>query len=326
MVTLASALCLVLATTGAEARAAPVERAAPTELGFPRVGGYMQPAVSWTQEAGAAAFSIRKARIRLSGRVEPIVLSYALLFELAGGGVPIRDAYVELGRFVGQTLRVGQFKVPFGWEQRVSDGELPTIDRSMVAERLAVGADPRDVGVCVFGDVPLGGELRLEDAVAVVNGAGPNRLEPMPSRSGFGRVGLRWRESVRAGVSAALVDLPPEPQRERSIRLGVDLTVDTGRLLLAIEGIRALVSRPIPAARSGGALLLGGRFFERWELWGRIEQFSPEDARPDRAINRATVGLNHHLQPGRIKLMANLQREFGAGRASGAVLQLHLQI
>lgn len=50
-------------------------------------------------------------------------------------------------------VRFGQFKSPFGYEQLYGDPRLPTLERTLVNDRLTFG---RQIGFQVFGDT-IGG-------------------------------------------------------------------------------------------------------------------------------------------------------------------------
>lgn len=76
-------------------------------------------------------------------------------------------------------LHVGQFKVPFGWENLTSSTNLDTINRSLVTETLVPGRDTgnqgRDVGVQWSGVKTLDeGSRSLEYYLGAFNGSGIN--------------------------------------------------------------------------------------------------------------------------------------------------------
>src|SRR5262249_37775260 len=104
-------------------------------------------------------FYVRRANIFLAGSPRSwlgfaIGLEYTQLVQGPPQIVlyPLRDAYIDI-KFSGQTLKLGQFKVPFGWERYTPSIYLPVIDRSLITPRLTT-LTSRDVGVGLFGQIP----------------------------------------------------------------------------------------------------------------------------------------------------------------------------
>jgi phosphate-selective porin OprO/OprP len=74
------------------------------------------------------------------------------------------DGYVTWNRYSMAKIRGGQFKSPYGYEQMYSDPNHPTIEHSLVNDRLTVG---RQLGAEVIGD--LFGK-RVSYWTAILNG------------------------------------------------------------------------------------------------------------------------------------------------------------
>ncbi len=92
----------------------------------------------------------------------------ATLAETSGVRAQLLNAYVNWDRFDFATIKAGQFKTPFGFEQLIGDTHLPTIERSLAGDRLTLG---RQVGA------QLGGSLldkRISYAIGLFDGTGPN--------------------------------------------------------------------------------------------------------------------------------------------------------
>lgn len=90
------------------------------------------------------------------------------------------DAVIGYKLSSDNRLSIGQFKVPFGWENLTSSTNLDTINRSLVTESLVPGRDTgnqgRDVGVLWSGVRPLDeyGARSLEYYLGAFNGSGIN--------------------------------------------------------------------------------------------------------------------------------------------------------
>ena len=80
----------------------------------------------------------------------------------------LTDGYVQWNRYPEATIRLGQFKTPFGFEQLFSDTKVFTIERGLVSDRLTVS---RQIGGMLTGDVA---ENRLNYSVGAFSGNGVN--------------------------------------------------------------------------------------------------------------------------------------------------------
>jgi phosphate-selective porin len=80
----------------------------------------------------------------------------------------LTDAYVSWTKLPSASLRLGQFKTPFGYEQLLADTKLYTIERSLPNDSLTLG---RQIGAMVYGDVAA---KRVSYSVAAYNGTGTN--------------------------------------------------------------------------------------------------------------------------------------------------------
>jgi hypothetical protein len=94
-------------------------------------------------------FSIRRARLVVSGEVAPF-LSIYLQTDAAGVQVAMRDWYGDIFLDGDKTLRlrVGQSKVPYGWENLQSSQNRAPLDRSDAVNSGLPGE--RDIGVFAY--------------------------------------------------------------------------------------------------------------------------------------------------------------------------------
>ncbi|MBI9074538.1 MAG: hypothetical protein JEZ02_03930 [Desulfatibacillum sp.] len=99
-------------------------------------------------DPGTDKFDIRRARLITTGKLSPF-FNFRLSYEFQGAGSRrLLDAYVDARIHDAFSLRLGQFKEPFGLEALSSDSNLFFTERSM-----GFDLNPnRDVGVMAFGD------------------------------------------------------------------------------------------------------------------------------------------------------------------------------
>jgi len=187
-------------------------------------------------------FRIGKAIVRVKGRVNKRI-GYVIEIDPRSPTLPgvMRDGYISVHVIPDHEVRIGQQKVPFGYENWLSSRELYTHHRSELSEGLGRGFTHRDIGIGLVGKHKLAKGLRLEDAIALVNGSGFGvQADDTHLKNLWGRVGLRYKHDasnvvVRLGVSGAIGDqrepFDPGPPVEDAFRfqfkrVGADLEVD----------------------------------------------------------------------------------------------------
>jgi hypothetical protein len=136
-----------------------------------KISGYIQFRFSDDEAASASTFSVRRARLSVSGPLSE-KSAYKIQMQLEGDSgdkVALRDAYIDLAVGEGSRLRAGQAKLPVGYEVPESSSVRLEPERSRVMDRLF--PEQRDIGV----------QWRIQrraDApafdLAVVNGTGIN--------------------------------------------------------------------------------------------------------------------------------------------------------
>jgi hypothetical protein len=276
----------------------------------PELSGYIQPGLDWklSGDDAQARFFVRRLRVKLQGKVLGDRVGYAVMFDVASLQRPLRDGFIKLALLPNQELRIGQFKVPFGWENPTSSTVLPTIERTLVSDRLARGPDLRDLGLGLFGSVPLAGDWKLTNGLAVVNGAGANNPESTPRKDVFARLGVAHGKLFTAGLSGATVQYfegsGTAAAQTSSVRFGVDATVDYGPVFFVVEAIRGRTRQPVRSSPFGfyatglvrGPMgLQGVARYERFD--SRIADTDPQE--------RLTLGANLLSDNSKLKLMVN---------------------
>jgi phosphate-selective porin len=167
-------------------------------------------------------FLIRRARLtfqgdvgqRLSFYVQPDLASAA---GTTGNVVQMRDAYGDLYLTTDRVhrLRVGQSKVPFGWENLQSSSSRLALDRT---DAFNSAKDERDLGVfyyytprevqSLYGEINSAGLKHTGNygmfALGAFNGQGGNRAERNDTEHFVARVNYPWKLASGQYVEAAI--------------------------------------------------------------------------------------------------------------------------
>ena len=186
----------LLATGLAQAQQSTAEKAKQDLLQKTTFGGYVMGKASVTDQDQSthSSFDLRMARAYVNGQV--LDLKYRLQMEVTGGGVGetneksvrIVDAYGEWAKYKYFTVRFGQFKRAFTFENPMNPWDIGFGAYSQLITKLAGMSDRvgehssggRDIGVQVAGDLlPVGNDKHnfLHYQLALYNGQGINQKE-----------------------------------------------------------------------------------------------------------------------------------------------------
>ncbi len=140
-----------------------------------------------------AEFSIPRARLRLDGYAFFPWLKYKIQYDFTGrayatasslvipatggsfslsarSGPDLRDLYFDITRTPWASVRLGQFKAPFGIQEMTSSGDQEFVDRSIVS---LLFAPSREVGAMLWG---TSFEKKFGYEVGAFNGNGRNAV------------------------------------------------------------------------------------------------------------------------------------------------------
>lgn len=250
---------------------------------------------------------LRRARINAGGSVARD-FDYRVELDLAGslsGSSGVRaqmtDAYVTWTRHAAASLRIGQFKAPFGFEQLYSDPKLFAPERTAGSDRITLG---RQTGVQLFGE-----RGRVSYAVGAFNGNGTN--VSFNDDEGFttvGRISAKVTDGWSVGVNGfrgeeTNVSVPPELGLANNTfagtrsAWGVDTQVVAGPVELWLETLRARYdSRSLEATSAQAVWSLT----KRWQAVVRWDEYA----------DAATwlLGANYYLKGHDLKLQLHFLR------------------
>jgi phosphate-selective porin len=300
-----------------------------------------------TGDPGDARFDggdrIYLRRARLNGTATfPEHFTARLELELAGTlsktsalRAQVTDGYIEWTRYSAFSLRVGQFKTPFGYEQLYLDAQLPTIERSLGNDRLTVG---RQLGLDAYGSFGL-----LSYAAGFFNGTGTNNN--FNDNGNFlyaGRIAANLPHGISTGVgelSAGIgvdgiasedssVPLAPEFGLDstpgsstldatfsgRRDAIGMDGQVRAGPFELWAEYLREILEPkddiPFEKFRTNGWYVQGMWFAipKHLQLVVKYDDFDPDDRLRRADTQTWTAGINYFIRGHSLKLQLDYLR------------------
>jgi hypothetical protein len=290
-----------------------------TKLAF---GGYIQTQAEFGESPDARfpasdRFLIRRARIGVKGTFAEN-FDFTLqsdwgsnsLGTTASYRAQLSDAYISWTKYSFAIPTIGQFKVPYGYEQLLSDTKTVCIERSLPSDMLTL---PRQAGVMVAGSFY---EKRLGYATAVTNGNGNNNGSN--DNDQFLYLGRVYGTVLnKGGVKATLgvntfrtYDTGTGAGSFTGYRLGrgIDTQIYYAGAEVDAELLRTRFDRTTGADYdTQGWALMGSYFFipNKWQAVFRYENYDPNTTiEADRTILR-TYGVNYLLKGDDIKLQLN---------------------
>lgn len=242
----------------------------------------------------------RRAEVSVSGRVAS-PLRYLLVADLSDSDPLIRDAMIDVGTSPVFTLRVGQFRIPFGIETQLPPSNLPFINRMLMTlpgeqpDEIAGVLQEWDRGMEALGE-PISGPLNVSYAFARVNGNGLTSIPDAGSASDYiGRFGLRlagyqigmsWYRGRRQGASLADVS------RNRA---GWDLEINPNPLKALLIRGELIHGHDGSIAHRGWYVLASYTIADRWTPAIRLERLDSDRVAGNDAVSRTTLGLSYRL-------------------------------
>ena len=267
--------------------------------------------------------------------------------ELGGTGTALRgqmtDGYGLWNHHPGLSIRAGQFKTPFGYEQLAGDPTLFTLERSLVNDRLTLG---RQVGVQVSGSQ---WQKRLSYAVGLFNGNGVNngandgedflyvaRLTGIPGQGKMGGREFKWSAGAGAysskdgGVTLGGLGFDSDATGTKDniligkrTGLGVDTQVHLGSFDLWVEYLGGTFEpageTPTDELTAAGSYAQLSYFVRPGKIQAvvKYETFDPNTDQDNDDTATILVGANYYLKGDDLKLQLDYQRSDAPGLSDG---------
>lgn len=211
----------------------------------------------------------------------------------------VLDLYLRYEIEKGHELRLGQTKVPFGYENLRSSERIFTIERSDVTRQLF----QRDVGLVAYGQTD-----RWEYGAGVFQGQGLNNQERNGSQDFVGKVVYRVLPALKLGFSGQTGTYRPRSSGSdlKVRRVGMELRYQDGPLqfegeYIVGEGFNLFSETD---SNSRGYYLYGlYKIRSDLEFVAGYDRYDPSlgrvnEIRADNGVNerdRWTLGLNYYL-------------------------------
>lgn len=291
-------------------------------------------------------FYLRRARLNATGKFLE-EFDFRLEMDLAGSlsntsalRAQMTDGFITWNRYVEASVRVGQFKTPFGFEQLYGDPRLYAIERSLANDRLTLS---RQIGAQVAGEFF---EKRLTYALGAFNGNAVNnnfndddrfldvgRLVVVPWQGKLGSTSATWSLGGNGfsskDTNVPLADLGVDSTPTTSDRdgiftgerqgLGVDTQLIAGPLEIWVEYLSVHFEPESRIPRSeldaDGGYVQATWFFlpDRFQALLKYETFDPNTEREEDETDTVTVGASYYVKGHDIKLMLNYLRTDAPG-------------
>lgn len=282
------------------------------------IGGFMQLQGEFgdapdSRFPTADRFLVRRARLGARGSFSEgfdFVLQADLgsnsLSSTSGFRAQLTDAYVLWNKYSAANVTVGQFKVPYGYEQLLSDTKLLMIERSLPNDALTL---PRQVGAMVAGAFF---DKKLTYAVALGNGNGNNNsFNDNDQFDTIGRIAGTVFNSrqlkVTAGVNGFTSYDTGAFTGHRDGR-GADLQFFAGPAELDAEILRTHYNRDVGTDydAQGWSVTAGYTLVpNQWQASFRYERYDPNTDLSGDITTLRTIGLSYLIKGDDIKLLVN---------------------
>lgn len=287
-------------------------------------------------------FYLRRARLNASGKFLE-EFDFRLELDLAGSlsntsglRAQLTDGYITWNRYPAASVRVGQFKTPFGFEQLYGDPRLLTLERTLVNDRLTLS---RQLGTQVAGELL---EKRFTYAAGLFNGNSANnnfndndkltsvaRLAAVPwqgklfGQSANWSVGANGFSSSDTALALApelgLDSTPATPEQDgiftgdrRGLGLDTQLVAPRFELWAEYLSTRFEPTNRIPREtfEADGWYVQGSYFLiaEKLQLVAKQEAFDPQDDLDQDETDTTTLGVNYYIKGHDLKLMLDYLR------------------
>ncbi len=249
-----------------------------------------------------SSYGLSAARLRVTARATERISAQVTLD--ASRTPIVLDAFIDVFLADWAGLRVGQFELPYGFENYIGRFDLMTGTRSLIAHRLwnngITSPYLRDIGIMVKGKYSL-----LNCEIAMVNGAGFDYSEDVSDGLiSWGRdnndskdfVGRVWvGVPLFAGFGFSMYEGKWE-RGERRDSWAFDLYLDTGKVIFQTEYERGhgLMQDGVwsDTDHCGYHVLVGYRFIPLIEGLYKYDKFDPTSGSTQDTVRDHYLGVN----------------------------------
>lgn len=294
----------------------------PVEYGYkqtgfqstPKVGGYIIGGYKYSDKEGAnggPGFNCRLIRLYVDGSIFND-FKYRIQFQANGTAPHVKDFYVEWAKYKEFSVKIGQFKRAFTFENPMNPWDVGVGDFSLLVQKMAGMGDRlgeanmggRDQGLQVQGDLfPIGEDKHrlIHYQLGVYNGQGINLADANKEKDLIGTLqfqpvkglylgGFVWRGSWHKAATASepAVDLARR-------RVSAGLKFDRDNWTVRAEYATALGSEVSQSGRADAFYITAGVPVCDWlKLYAKWDDFR-DTAAHDMYSACANVRLHKNL-------------------------------
>ncbi len=182
-------------------------------MSTPKVGAYMIGGYKYSDKDGAnggPGFNARLIRLYVDGTIFND-FKYRLQLQVNGANPHVKDYYLEWVKYKAFTVKIGQFKRAFTFENPMNPWDVGVGDYSLVVQKFAGFGDRlgeanmggRDQGLQVQGDfLPIGEDKHnlIHYQLGVWNGQGINQADKDKTKDIIGTVQVQPIKGLKVGV------------------------------------------------------------------------------------------------------------------------------
>ena len=290
MYLLCAALLLSFAL-GAAAQEAEEPEYGYKQTGFaskPKFGGYIIGSYKYSDQEGALGgpgFNCRLIRLYVDGSIFND-FKYRIQFQANGTSPHIKDFYIEWAKYKEFSVKVGQFKRAFTFENPMNPWDVGVGDFSLLVQKMAGMGDRlgeanmggRDQGIQVQGDLfPLSDDSYrlLHYQLGLYNGQGINLADANKAKDVIGTVQLQPLKGLKLGVfgwkgnwvNAGKTELKRE-------RISAGLSYDVNNWTLRAEYAAAIAGEKEQSGAADALYVTAGVPFTDWfKLYLKWDEF-----------------------------------------------------
>ncbi len=230
-------------------------------------------------------FRMLKARLSFKADIDPkVALSVqfdAAARDTAGNAKNIlTDAYFDLKYLKGHTIRAGQFRLPFGLENPISDSRTLPVSAAIMTTK---AVNTRDVGIDVFAKNDT-----YEYHAAVVNGAGANKSDDNSTKDFILSAQVKAADRLRIGTSVLTgAGSPAQTTFRHAVDGFILYTPPMGDV--SFEYVKGRDKTAVK--KDGWYFTIAPRINPRTTLLLRFEQFDPDTSAGDDEAAKTTLGV-----------------------------------
>ena len=182
-------------------------------MSVPKVGGYIIGGYKYSDQEGAnggPGFNCRLIRLYVDGSIFND-FKYRIQFQANGTSPHVKDFYLEWAKYKEFSVKIGQFKRAFSFENPMNPWDVGVGDFSFLVQKMAGMGDRlgeanmggRDLGIQVQGDLlPMGNDQYrlIHYQLGVYNGQGINLADANKAKDVIGTIQIQPVKGLYIGA------------------------------------------------------------------------------------------------------------------------------